>query len=278
MLGFLSPRIQLRDLEIYQPQLHLIVYPDGSTNQPQPRKQSKPGKPVLDRFFDLKAGSIEVKQGVLDYDNRAASFDYQDRKIPLDFAASDVSLRMANMPTANGSPEFYRIEAGVRDLNLARGKPGKLQPPQVHGFLQATLDLTRTTATLRSLRITASGHGIKDRTLEISGVLDDFARPRWHAKAAGDLDMRLVDPITGYPFAPEGLAHLVLAGAGDASSFRADGSIHVEDGAYIGTGVVATGFKLDAHIHADPEQLLITSILLRLRQGGEIDGDLSLAR
>jgi translocation and assembly module TamB len=293
VLGFLSPRILLRDLEISQPQLHLIVYPDGSTNQPQPRKPEKPGKPALDRLFDLEAGRVEVEQGVLDYENRAAAFDFQDRHIPLDFAASDLSVRMTYQPAAGPNPrtpatdsdqrreypESYRIEAGARDLNLARGAPsklGKTQPPAVRGFFQATLDLTRAAATLRSLRITARSRGVADRTLEISGSLDDFAHPRWQAKAAGELDMRLLDPVTGYPFAPEGIAHLDLTGAGQAGVFRADGSVHVDNGSYIGTGVVATGVGLDAHLHADPEQLVITSIVARLRQGGQVDGDLSL--
>jgi translocation and assembly module TamB len=129
---------------------------------------------------------------------------------------------------------------------------------------------------LRSLRITASSRGVKDRTLEISGVLNDFAHPRWQAKAAGELDLRLLNPITGYPNAPEGIAHLDMTGSGHAGKFSADGSIHVEDAAYIGTGVIATGVGLDARLHADSEKLLVTSIVARLRQGGQIAGDLSL--
>jgi translocation and assembly module TamB len=281
ILSILSPRILLRDLEIAKPRVHLIVYPDGSTNQPQPRKRKKTGKPVLDQFFDLKAGRVEVEQGILETDNRASTFDFQDRRIPLDFTANDASLRMAYMPAAAGNPESYHIEAGVRDLNLTRGaalKAGSAgkAPQQVHGFLQATLDVTRTMAILRSLRLTASSHGVPDRTLEISGILKDFAHPRWQASVTGALDMRLLNPITGYPNAPEGIAHLKLTGAGRAGIFRADGSIHVEDGAYIGTGVIATGVGLDAHIHADAQQLLITSIFARLRQGGQIEGNLSL--
>jgi translocation and assembly module TamB len=279
-VGFWIPHFPLRELVILRPHLHLIVYSDGSTNQPQPSKPRKPGKPALDSFFDLKASYIAVEQGVLEYENRAASFDFQDRHIPLDFAANDLSLRMAYVPGTAMNPEFYRIEAGARDLSLARGassKPGKAPPQEVQGLFQATLELSRTTATLRRLRLTASGRGIKDRTLEISGVLKDFAHPHWQAKAAGELDLRLVDPITGYPFAPRGLAHLDLTGAGEAGRFRADGSLHVEDGSYIGTGVVATGFRLDARLHADPEQLLVNSIVLSLRQGGQIAGDLTLA-
>ncbi len=286
LLGLVwSPRIRLRELEIFQPRLHLIVYPDGSTNQPRPRQPRKPGQPFTDRLFDLKAGRIVVEQGDLDDENRAAAFDFQNRHIPLDFSASDVSMRMIYIPAANpgrkgGNPESYLIEMGARDLNLARGvssRAGSAQPPAVHGFLQATLDLTRTAVTLQSLRITARSRGVPDRTIEISGTLSDFAHPRWEARTAGVLDMRLINPITGYPNAPEGTAHLDLAGAGETGSFRVDGSVHVENGSYIGTGVVATGVSLDARVHADPEQLVVGSIVARLRQGGQIDGNLSLS-
>jgi len=302
MLGFLSPRIQLRDLDILRPQLHLIIYPDGSTNQPQPRKPGKPGEPALDRFFDLKADHVTFEQGVLDYENRASNFDFQHRHIPLDFGASDLSLRLVYLPAGSGQPEqgappssrhfqknvgaiaggkeSFLIEAGVRDLDLTRGalsRPGKTQQPPVQGFIQATLELSRNAAILRSLRITTSSNGVKDRTLEVSGTLDDFAHPRWQAKVVGELDMRLVDPITGYPFTPQGIAHLDLTASGEAGSFRIDGGVHIDGGSYIGTGVVATGVGLDAHVHADPRQLLITSIVARLRQGGRIEGDLSLA-
>jgi translocation and assembly module TamB len=278
MIGWWIPHFPLRDLEILQPQFHLIVYRDGSTNQPQPRKPAKRGKPMLDTFFNLKASHIAVEQGLLDYENRAASFDFQDRFIPLDFAANDLSMHLAYAPAMAGNPEFYRIEAGVRDLSLARGAAASQHPPmpQVQGYLQATLDLTRTAAMLRSLRITAKGRGVKERSLEITGTLDRFNNPRWQGKAAGDLDLRLVDAMTGYPYTPQGLAHLNLNGAGEAGRFRIDGSLHVDDGSYIGTGVVATGFQMDARLHADPEALLVNSIQVHLRQGGQIDGDLSL--
>ena len=279
VLGFFSPRILLSNLEIYQPRLHLIVYADGSTNQPPLPTQKKTRGRVLDKFFNLETSHIMVEQGVLQYENRASAFDFQDRFIPLDFTADDLSLRMIFVPAKGGNPEFYRIEAGIQNLNLSRqvsSKPGKAQPPPVEGLVQATLELSRNAATLRSLRITAQSRGIPDRALEISGALNDFSHPSWHARAAGELDLRLLDPITGFPFAPEGIAHLDLNGSGQAASFRIDGSVHIEGGAYIGTGVVARGVGLDARVHADPQQLLITSIVARLREGGQILGDISL--
>ncbi|HXE05963.1 MAG TPA: translocation/assembly module TamB domain-containing protein, partial [Bryobacteraceae bacterium] len=103
-----------------------------------------------------------------------------------------------------------------------------------------------------------------------------FARPHWEAKAIGDLDIRLLEPATGYPDSPEGTAHLNLTGAGAAAFFRADGTISVENGDYLGHGIHATGVSLAARVHADPGQLAITSVDAHLRQGGQIDGSVVL--
>jgi len=276
VLGFLSPRILLRDLEITRPALHLIVYPDGTTNQPQPRTPRQSGKSGLDTFFDLQASHVAVEQGTLDYDNRAAAFDFQNRRVPLDCAANDVSTVLTYIPASGKNPESYHIEAGARDFHLMRGPATHPVAPLTDGYVQAKLDLVRNAAYLRSLRITASGKGIPERTLTVTGSLKDFARPRWQATAQGELDMRLLEPATGYPNAPEGIARLDLAAEGHDGQFRVDGPIHVDGGSYVAPGVNARGVGLDARVHADPEQLLITSIVARLHQGGQLEGMVAL--
>ncbi len=207
MLGFLSPRILLRDLEITRPRLHIVVYPDGSTNQPHPRTPVRQSKSGLDTLFNLQAGHIAVEQGALDYDNRAAAFDFQNRYVPLDFEADDVSLVMHYVPALHGMPELYRIEASAADLNLVRKLP-RSKSPAVHGTLAVAVDLEPGRILLRSLRLTAHPQGGPDRELNATGMLDDLSHPRWQSKVVGDLDMRLLDPLFGYGDAPEGTAHL----------------------------------------------------------------------
>ncbi|MGH9606343.1 MAG: translocation/assembly module TamB domain-containing protein [Terracidiphilus sp.] len=271
----LSPNIVLRSLDISKPSVHLIVYADGTTNQPAPRRPRKPGKPMLQTLFNARAGHVSVEDGAIDYDNRAAAFDFQNRWAPLDFSADDVSLLMRYAPAAAGRPESYRIELAGADLNLRRGGL-KAKAATAQGRLQATLDLTRTAAYLRSLRLTTwEGRG-KRNVLEVTGGVKDFAHPHWQAKVVGDLDLKLLDSTTGYAFSPEGVAHVDLAGAGARGQFTADGSVHIENGAYIGTGVRATGVRVDAHVHADPSELLIGPVVARLRQGGQIGGTVAL--
>ena len=269
-----SPTVRLRSLEIDRPSLHFIVYPNGSTNQPQPRQRHTSSNSVVDTLFAMHAGHITVEQGSLDYDCRNASFDYQNRNAPLDFSANDASLVMLYVPATFRTAASYRIEVGVTDLNLARTVPRS--PLPVHGALQATLDLGRAHVFLRSLRITAERRGGPSHSLEVTGDLEDFTHPHWHAHVQGDLDMRLLDPITGYGDAPEGLARLDLTAAGREDAFQIDGGVHIDGGSYIGAGVTATGFALDTRVHADGKQLLVTGIVARLRQGGQLEGTVAL--
>ena len=270
-----SPYIRLHSLDIDRPSVHIIVYPNGSTNQPHPQKHRRSRKSALDTLFDMRAGHIAVEQGIFDDDNRAAAFDAQHRYAPLDFQATDVSILLRYLPASAGAPGTYRIEAGAADLNLSRTVPRTKWMP-VHGSLEATIDLERARLLLRSLRLTAHGPGLKDRVLEVSGEVKDFTHPRWQARVTGDLDMRLIEPVTGYPDAPEGIAHLNLAAGGQGDAFTIDGPIHVDGGSYIGTGVIATDVTLDMQVHADPRQLLITQVVARLRQGGQLDGSVNL--
>lgn len=276
VLGLLSPKIILRDLEVVRPELHLIVYRDGSTNQPHPRKPRPANKPVLDTLFNLQAGRVVVDQGTFLLEDRAASFDFQNRFAPLDFAADDVSVRLAYVPAQGQNPEHYHIDTGARNLNLLRGEASHPLAKPVEGRIEASLDLTRSGVDLRSLTLTAFNKDVPDRSLNLSGNLVNFVNPQWQFKARGQFDMRFLAAFTGYGDAPEGIANLDLTAEGHAGEFRIDGPIHVDGGAYVVPGVYVKDVRLDARVHADPQQLLITSIFAHLRQGGGITGQISL--
>lgn len=275
ILDFWSPRILLRDLEVVQPQIHFIVYPGGTTNQPQPRHKTE--SDTIGTIFDLRAAHVEVERGVLDFDNRSDEVDdFQNRHIALDFGARDVSLVMKYLPGDGIKPESYHLDAAVRDLHLARGPAAHPEAPPVEGYVNASVDLTRTAAYLRSMQIIAHSKDSKDRQLNIAGELDDFSRPRWKGTIQGELDLRLMEPATGYPNTPEGIARVNLAAQGRDGQFSIDGTVHADNAAYVGPGVVVRGVTLDSRVHADPLWLQITNVTARLKPGGQLEGGVLL--
>ncbi|HEU5457502.1 MAG TPA: hypothetical protein VFU68_02670, partial [Terracidiphilus sp.] len=276
ILGLWNPHIRLRELDIERPTIHLIVYPDGSTNQPEPRRPTGTGKFTLKTLFDLRAGRITIRDGMLHYENRAAGFDAQNRHIPLNLTASNASLRLVYVPAANKTPESYRIEFGARNVSLVRGDPLHPAAPPVSGLVQATLDLTPAAAYLRSLRVTTHDSTSGDEALTLAGSITDFAHPHWQAQAQGQLDMRLLNSITGYSDSPEGLARLTLSAAGHDGTFRIDGPVHIDHGSYTGAGINARDVTVDTQFHADPQQLIIGNTVIRFPQGGTMDGQVAL--
>jgi len=277
ILGFFSPRILLRELEVRKPQVHLIVYPDGSTNQPHPHNPQKPAKPAIETLFDLQAAHVSVEQGSFDFYSRASGFDSLSRYLPLDFQANDVSILLKYVPAQDANPESYHIEAGVRDLDLLRG--GKAPSASAFpAYLQASVDLTRNAAYLRSLRVTEDTRGEKERTLNVSGTVSDFAHVHWEGNVSGEFDVHLLNPILGYPSTPQGVARMNLSAAGDMKSFRIDGPVHVDHGAYVDPSINARNLQVDTQVHVDPNLMHFGNIIVRFAQGGQIEGDLRLER
>jgi translocation and assembly module TamB len=275
ILDFWSPRVLLRDLEVMKPQIHIIAYRDGTTNQPQPKIKSS-SRPI-DTLFDLQAGHVEVQHGLLDFDDRSDDVDdFQDRHIRLDFGANDVSLLMQYHAGNGTSLENYHLDADVHDLHLSRGPGNHPEAPPVQGQIQASVDLTRNAVFIRSMQVTAHSKGSRDRQLNLAGEFQDFTHPHWKATAQGELDLKLLEPATGYPSTPEGIARLNLSAQGQPGEFRIDGTVHADNASYIGTGVVSRGVTLDAHVHADPSHLQITKVTARLNTGGQLEGDVLL--
>jgi translocation and assembly module TamB len=248
-----SPTITLREAEVLEPQFHLIVYPDGTTNQPHPKRRSKSTKPALDSLFQAKIGQLAVEHG---------SAHIADSVVPLDLLAQDTQIQLSWQPDAMkwGS---YRIYASLGELAFAQGKANPLP-----SRLDASLVLMHDGLRLDSLTLSAL-----DRRLKISGGLKNFAHPEWQAKATGQVDLKILAPYAGFFFTRSGVVDLSATGSGNGSEFEANGvlasnAIHYQD-----TVVDAHTGSFAAKFRADKRQLLVSEVRVKLAQGGEIAGE-----
>src|SRR3954451_22818959 len=68
--------VDIRYLGIEQPRLNLIVFPDGTTNMPQPKvkKKSRSDTSGLETVVNLAVGQFKVQNGLLQYAQQKTAF------------------------------------------------------------------------------------------------------------------------------------------------------------------------------------------------------------
>ena len=300
VLSFFSPKISLSMLRVERPVAHLIVYKDGTTNQPKPRKASTSGKSTINTVFDLSAQQVDLVNGLALVNQRA---------LPFNLAARDLNARATYQPasTPKGIDDRYNLVLAVSDL------ASKMEAaPEVHSRLDLALQLGRDQAELRQLTWAtgmqgkANGRGVGASTLKASGSVSDFNQPQWRFVAKGDLDLRQIGDLVDFEGFSSGVASVDLKGhsctaqeiasaqtavkkpigarqAGRPSIDEMCGEAYAVDGraslhrvAFKDPYVDLTGVELETRARITPTFLILTEATGSIADGGSMKGQLHI--
>ena len=253
ILSFIRPKIDLNYLEADHPVFHLIVYPDGSTNQPRPKTQSN-GKSVKDTIFDLKVGRTEINNGVALINQRA---------IPLDLAANDLGV----VVTYAAPLDQYLATLHASDITAQRGKN-----PPIQSKLDLMADIGRNTLKVSQLQLQTG-----PSMLKATASLEDFANPHWNLTAQGKVDVREVMALEPVDGVDRGIVDIDLKGQGTRTQFVLDGRAKVAGAAYHIDTVHITGVDVDTALHATEGDLVFTGVRARIGRGGSVDAEMRVA-
>jgi translocation and assembly module TamB len=257
ILSFFRRKIGLNYLEGDRPVIHLIVYPDGSTNQPKPKHPSTGN--TTDEIFNLAAGRAVVNNGVA---------IFNERKIPFNLAVDRLAAQVSYVPAR----DVYAVTLHAEDVDAQRGGD-----TPVHSQLDASAEVGRNSANLVSLTLLSGAQGKSQKTvLRASGTLNNFADPRWQFTMKGAIDALEFGALTGTPGLAGGTAHLDANGHGGGSQFTIDGTARIDGGAYrIGT-VDASGITVDAVAHVTQDLIVVNGIRARFATGGLVKGEMRI--
>jgi translocation and assembly module TamB len=260
ILSVVKREIGLNYLEADHPVIHLIVYPDGSTNQPHPRVKKTSNKPVMDEIFDLQVNRAEIKNGVAIVNERAT---------PFNAAANNLGVTVTYIPKMglNGR-ERYLGTAHVEDLTTQRGTA-----VPVHSTIDAQLELGRNQVNLQSLRL-RSGNS----NLDLNGSLVNFADPVWKLQVKGGVEIAAVEALADIPGLNRGQVKLDVQGSGNRSQFTVIGQSKITGASYHAGSIHVAGLNAEANLHITQDELDLTGVKARLAQGGAIDGTVTIAR
>src|ERR1035441_3873702 len=247
VISFFKTDIDLSQLTLERPVIHLIVKPDGSTNVPEPQVKTS-GDPIQ-QLFDLAIGKVELRNGAL---------LLNEQKLPLDFKANDVGITM----------DYQRLRRQY-DSTLHVGKMDAQYQDyrDVAATADAEFSLGQNKVQVRSLKLTS-----QKSSVELSGTIDDFTHPRLQLTYGGTVDLAQLAAITrAYNLRGGGLN---ITGSGDFAqdNFTASGKLVLRGVNYEDGSLSLRDAAAGADFAVDRDHILLKKINARLL-GGTVTGD-----
>jgi translocation and assembly module TamB len=248
IISFVGKRISLKELSLERPVVHLIVNPNGTTNAPEPKLRSN-ATPVQ-QLFDLAIARLDLHNGLL---------LVNDRSLPLDFAADDVTAAM----TYDRGDHRYdaAVQAGKMDA-----KYQDLRDVAARGEVAFSLWSNR--LQIKSLNLTS-----ENSSLQATGELTHFDNAKLDFKYSGALDVGQLGSVTRVYELRGG--RVTLEGAGTystAADVATRGYAAARGVTYLDNGVEVRDAGVSADFSLARDNLALTRIAGRMLGGG-VTGD-----
>ncbi len=251
IISILQVRVHLKYVGLEHPVIHLIAYPDGTTNAPEPKTKQGNAQSVQ-QLFDLAISRADLRNGIL---------LVNDREIPFDFTADDLEAEMAYDRSDNhydGMLRVGKVDLKYQDL---RDVPAQAEMEFV---------LWRNQAQIKSLKLTS-----QNSTLQAQAKLNQLENPRIEFTYNTSLDLGQLAAIIRNRELRSGT--LVASGSGSYSETErtSRGKLAIRGFEYLQEGVLLHNANATADYVLDGNRLVLTRMAGRLL-GGEVTGEATI--
>jgi translocation and assembly module TamB len=248
LISVLGAEFGLSSVVLEHPVVHVVLYPDGTTNQPEPKLKSGSTHAVED-LFALSISGLDVRRGQLLWGNES---------IPLDFAANDISISMQYSL-------LHRLYAGNLLVGKANTRFQDYRP--VAWTAEAHFALGRNRVEVSSLKAT-SGRS----HLEASGHLENFRHPKIEGTYSTTLDLTEAAAIARRRELRAGILQTSGRGSWSVETFSSSGKFQLKDFAWREESISLQKLAMDAQFSVNPQRLTFSAIQARVF-GGSVTGD-----
>ena len=249
LTSVLGAEFGFHTLQLEHPVFHIITYPDGSTNQPAPKGGAVDARTQLQRMFSFSISQLEVRHGEL---------LWNEQRIPLDFAANDVSATM-------NYSLLHRKYDGTLLVGKSDTKFDGYRPVAWTG--EAHFELGEDSLVVNSLKA-ASGRS----HLQASGRMVDFREP----SAVGEYDLTLdvaeFGAVARRPEMRHGTLHASGRGSWSGIVFSTTGTLQGEDLDWRNQSLRLQVSSLSSQFTSNPQRLELSKTNAKLL-GGEVTGE-----
>ncbi|HWF93212.1 MAG TPA: translocation/assembly module TamB domain-containing protein [Terriglobales bacterium] len=252
VISLLERQFGFHSIILEHPVIHVIFYPDGTTNQPQPVVRLS-GKNPIEQLFAFSITRLEVREGKL---------IWNDQTIPLDFQAQNIS---ADMNYLFFSRRYEgRVLIGKADARIRDYRP-------FAWMAQAQFALSGQSLQIKSF----SGH-LGRSQLSGSGRIDNFKQPKITLTYDVNVDMGELAAIAHDHDVRRGTFQATGQGYWDLSKFSSAGKASIADFDGKFDSVSVTHASVSSPYNITSERLTLSKIEGRLF-GGLVKGDVDVA-
>jgi len=252
VISFLSRKISLEKVDVDRATLHLIVYPDGSTNQPSP--QQRPGaEPSGGSLFDLDIQQVAVSNGTL---------MLNQEKIPFNLGGKEISAGMSYVAGQNA----YEGHLDLAPVTLSYRNAQPMEAGLHLNFL-----LRDKETEIKSLKL-SSGNS----HLEGSGKLGNYNNPQLTFDYNASLDLPQAARVAGLPQLRAGQALLKGRLNYQDHRYATDGNLNARGVEWRDASWRISGVDAASPYSLTPEKISLPRLTAQLL-GGNVQGSVQIA-
>ncbi|HKW16802.1 MAG TPA: translocation/assembly module TamB domain-containing protein [Terriglobales bacterium] len=244
----LGAKLGFHSLTLEHPVLHVIVYPNGTTNQPAPSRQ---GSSDFEHLFSLSARRLQVKEGEL---------LVQDQRIPISFSTNDVSASL--------NYSFLHLRyAGTIAVGRAETRIDVLRP--VAWSAQANFNFDRSGVQINSLQATSERSQVHLTDLHL-----DLQKLAANGKYDVNVDLAQLAAITHRPELKGGTLRVIGDGSWSRQGFSSAGSFGGRSISWQDSTLRGRDFSAEGNFSLDPSRFSLSKVEGQFLRGTfSADGD-----
>ncbi|MCU1297924.1 MAG: hypothetical protein JWO91_2202, partial [Acidobacteriaceae bacterium] len=249
LISALGAEFGFRSILLDHPIIHVVFYPDGSTNQPALKLKPASAKASVQQLFSFAVSRLEVRRGEL---------LWQNEQIPLDFVANDISADMSY--SLLHSHYVVNLLLGKAESRIASYRP-------VGWTAEAHFFLSRNAIDVKSLKVTG-----EQLRLEASGRLQDFEHPKIAGKYDANIDIAQLWAILRRREVHRGVMQVSGSGSWSEEDFKTSGKFRLNNLDWQEASINSRNSDVSAQFLLTAQQLGLTQIEAKAL-GGTVAGD-----
>jgi translocation and assembly module TamB len=253
IVSFFSRKISLEKVDVDGAVFHLMVYPDGTTNQPSPQAgrgggEGEPGQ----ELFDLAIKETAINNGTL---------MLNQERIPFNLGGKEISAGMSYVP----SEKAYNAHLDLAPVRITYRNAAPVEADLHLNFLLRSKETE-----IKSLKVST-----KTSQFEANGTLRNYKNPEVSMQYQAALDLSEIAKVAKVQELRAGRADVKGVFTWQNSRYSSQGSANVRDLEWRDANLRLTGVNAGSPYTITPEKIVLPRLVARVF-GGSAQGDLQI--